>query len=389
MVSQGIPLRRLAAGALSALLLLAAAAPVPGRVEGPAAKPPEDPRKLLSPGYKILATTHYRVWNKDAETAAKVGAYLESLHAAFFAYVRPYARAAAPAAPLDAVLVADEAEYDTIARRVARVARGASGGFFDSRSGVLLLRRYGPFAPAHEGTHQLMHLSGVLATRADLWADEGFADYIAGGYGKAGFSIGRAHRLRLENFRAARTRGLLLPVEKVVALGTEENFMNQGFTPEQVEVAYDQAWAIVHFLIEGEGGKNRARFFAYLRDANAENRVEPQRVEVPRPGPVHGKNPSDAKRKAEIAQRQYEERVRKEVQKAREQMQAQIEALDGKRVERFREYFGEDLAEFQRRVEAHALAIPEDRLIPMGELAEFFGIPAAPVRKPAPAPARP
>ncbi len=349
--------------AVLALLVPAAfsAAPAP-------AGPSDNPLAYLSPGYQIHATVHYRVRHKDAAVAARVGANLEALHAAFFKYFRASLTARIPFAPLEAVVVASPAEYEALARNVAKAGSIQTDGFYHPKSKFLMLKNSSPMVAIHEGAHQLLHASGIQSDIGDTWTSEGLAELFAAGFKDGQVNPGPPHLLRLSGYRMAKEKKMLRPLRELVSFGNETNFLQKGYTQDQMSVAYDQFWALVHFLLQGEGGKNREKFFDFLQDSATENQVQ-----IPKPVRVVAKNPAALKKKMDQTQKQMDKAVK-----------AQVSSLDDKRLARFKEYFGEDFAALQKRMDESILAIP----IPRGALVQQ-AVNVGALAKPPPAKAPP
>ncbi len=109
----------------------------------------------------------------------------------------------------------------------------------------------------HEGAHQLFFTYGIHSPHRieNEWLYEGLAAYCE----TEQLGDGNAYRSQL--LREALRDGTLIPLEKLVnhrhgcglfALGHEE----------RVELAYTEAWALVHFLMKP---RNRDRFYDYIR----------------------------------------------------------------------------------------------------------------------------
>jgi hypothetical protein len=141
-----------------------------------------------------------------------------------------------------------------------------------------------PDALVHEATHQLTQMTllgpGVYGSP---WLMEGLAEY----YGnmksepKTGYQPGRfggkgtwlfhdgANRGRgvrggmredeLKQYRKELSKGVAAPVEVLVGMRDPAQFLSEGSL-----MRYTASWMLVHFLMQGEGGRHRAGFMRYI-----------------------------------------------------------------------------------------------------------------------------
>lgn len=114
----------------------------------------------------------------------------------------------------------------------------------------------------HEGTHFIIHLAEptVLVSR---WIHEGCAEYFAAATcdGKK-FDFGLVQDGRLLHFQDMIARDRVLPMEHLMKAS---NPYREGEEPPEFDgECYAQAWTLVHFLMEGKGGKYRAGFVSFL-----------------------------------------------------------------------------------------------------------------------------
>jgi hypothetical protein len=157
--------------------------------------------------------------------------------------------------------------YNDVADYARAGGPAGSGGAFDGEKlmAVTLRRPDGVISLStwhlvqHEGFHQFAH--AAAGGRLPAWAEEGLAEY----YGEAlftgdGFVTGLIPQTRLAR------------VQRMIAAGEQKSIrdlldLSRDAWRAKVDPRnYDQAWAIVHFLTHGDGGRWRAAFVAYLRD---------------------------------------------------------------------------------------------------------------------------
>lgn len=248
--------------------------PSPSKRQPPAG----DLQRLLSEGYQVHATTHYRVHAKDPTTGRRVGETLEVLYDGFFRIVPEETRPKAPQRPLEAFVVPDPDEFARLAATALHVDTpnaGEFGGFYDPNSQALFVLRGGIQATLHEGTHQLCDVSWLHQEDRDTWAKEGFADFMQWAYWEGKLYPGEPNPswvVWTTRYRRAKEEGTLLSLRALVQLPGGRNILRQGLTLEQVAVAYTQSCALVHHLVIGDGGRRRAAFFAFLAGPVEEER---------------------------------------------------------------------------------------------------------------------
>lgn len=106
----------------------------------------------------------------------------------------------------------------------------------------------------HEGTHQIV--SQRLGSNLPQWLNEGLAEYFQFTlFGKRRSSLGLVDPASLVRLHLLDEGGRLLPFEELLTLTNARwnELVNTG--DARAGVMYPQAWSIVHFLVEGEGGK--------------------------------------------------------------------------------------------------------------------------------------
>ena len=117
----------------------------------------------------------------------------------------------------------------------------------------------------HEGFHQFA--SSRFGNDLPLWVNEGLAEY----FGTAvldgtTFIAGQANARVLEQLHDGLERGAMVPFRRMLAMSHEA--WADSVRSGDAALRYHQAWSMVHFLINGEGGRYRKAFEAYLRAMN-------------------------------------------------------------------------------------------------------------------------
>jgi hypothetical protein len=115
----------------------------------------------------------------------------------------------------------------------------------------------------HEGFHQFAW--SRIGRHVPTWANEGLAEYFGGAYlVRNRFMLGRVDALRLARLKHALEQGKTIPFGRLLSLSNREWSERVAGAHEDADLQYDQAWSIVHFLIEGDRGKYEGMFVKYL-----------------------------------------------------------------------------------------------------------------------------
>jgi hypothetical protein len=148
----------------------------------------------------------------------------------------------------------------------------------------------------HEGFHQFAHL--VIGGQLPVWIDEGLAEYF--GYGLwtgDGIVTGVVPPYCLKRIQGIIRQEKTVPFLEMLMMTSEEwtghvrdSYKGDGAEPgktsdktrpgkpqdgkpaddkaEKAQVNYDQAWAMVHFLVHAENGKYRDAFSGLIADVS-------------------------------------------------------------------------------------------------------------------------
>ena len=115
----------------------------------------------------------------------------------------------------------------------------------------------------HEGFHQFAHTK--LGTELPLWVNEGLAEY----FGAAivvddKVRLGIVDEQRVETVREALRTRQAIDFDQLLNISPQQWHQNMNGGTRQGRLQYDQSWAIVHFLIHGDGGRYQKAFSSYL-----------------------------------------------------------------------------------------------------------------------------
>lgn len=159
---------------------------------------------------------------------------------------------------LDFYLFSHKADY--------HAAGGPEGsyGIYDGRRKLMAVAEKGYsrrlwYLIQHEGFHQFFG----WAMRSDIpvWLNEGLAEYFGEGIWTGdGFVMGDVPTNRVRRIRASIKAGKMRYLDDMLKMS------HKTWNAQMDTGNYDQAWAIVHFLIHGQGGEYRQAFGKFLTD---------------------------------------------------------------------------------------------------------------------------
>jgi len=111
----------------------------------------------------------------------------------------------------------------------------------------------------HEAFHEYLH---AILPSVPIWMDEGMAEYVSGVKIENGqiASTGGILRGRLRNLQAALDSGWDGFAFEFVLRESKEMFYTLA-----PELQYAQAWSMVHFLMQGKGGKYKPLLERYVK----------------------------------------------------------------------------------------------------------------------------
>jgi hypothetical protein len=178
-----------------------------------------------------------------------------------------------PAARMDTFFLATRAQWQRLTLRMLgergiQVTYIERGGF--THAGRAYLFDIGPAdtlsLAGHEGWHQFSQTT--FKERLPLTLEEGIAAFMEGHrwIGRDLVFLGWSNLERYDRLREAVARGGkdLIPLDELLA-GNPESLLARG--PNGPLAYYSQAWALVHFLREGQNGRYAAGFHRMVADA--------------------------------------------------------------------------------------------------------------------------
>jgi len=252
-------------------LFLAVLCVLPGSVVQ--AKPRPLPPPQTRDNWRSVRTNHlFVIGNADAEKLRQVAAWLEFFHSAFARLVSR--NVLDSSVPTTVIIFRDDASF-TPFKPLYNGRPADLAGFFQPGDDVNYIAlsldpdNRDPFSTAfHEYVH--LHLRDNVPG-APLWLNEGLAEL----YGTLQFSGNDAslgtpllHYIRLLR------ENELLPLSTLFSIGTNSPHYNEQ---DKTGIFYGQSWALVHYLMLGENGRQEQfkRFLQQVsRGENAAKAIE-------------------------------------------------------------------------------------------------------------------
>lgn len=219
-----------------------------------------------------ISTANYRLFHTLSGASLKkmMPAFLETSLAH---YSTALITLPPPGKPLETYLFGSRDEWaDYTRRRMGReantyLALGRGGYTIDGTSVLFDLGRFDTLIlAAHEGWHQ--YSQTIFREGLPLWADEGLATWMEGhrwarDADRPTFNPWRNFE-RFGELREAVRDQELIPLDELLD-GVPQGFLKDGTS--RLLTYYAQVWALIHFLVEGEGGKYRAGLERLVDDA--------------------------------------------------------------------------------------------------------------------------
>lgn len=221
---------------------------------------------------RLIRTPAYRVFTTDNTplVADRMALFMES---ALLTYRTMLGPLGGPSVPLDVYLMATRGQWEALTRQTAgpradiylRIQRG---GYAENARAVFY--NIGPrdtFAIAgHEGWHQFTQ--ATFREALPIWLEEGIAVGMEGfrwsDDGERATFLAWSNLERYDRLRELVAAGRRVPLESLLTQRPQDLLQDSGLATLDY---YAQAWALVHFLREGEGGRYEAGLERIVRDA--------------------------------------------------------------------------------------------------------------------------
>ncbi len=239
----------------TALLTLLAALPLPAIAD--------DMYRFTSPRNHYLITT-----DLDKKLAGRIAEHMDRVHAEYDRRLSMFNARDTRTKAL--FLFANPEDYfKTMQENFGVNASNSAGMFFVNERGPMLAAWLGGQSPEqlletlqHEGFHQFAWTR--IGVDLPPWANEGLARYFGDALMVKGkFITGNVSGPRLRHVQNAVKEDRIVPFRQLMTMPTEE--WGNRVVGGNAAMQYDQAWSIVHFLINASRGKYSRAFENYLR----------------------------------------------------------------------------------------------------------------------------
>lgn len=227
---------------------------------------------ITTPNFRLLTTvTNKNSWASPDYMTRRYPILMER---AIDQYTTALGPLPPPAQRLETYVMANRPQWSRVTQRLMRddaevYLRIPRGGFTaNGRSILYFIGRGDTLAiAAHEGWHQ--YTQTTFQNPLPVWLEEGLACYMEGfGWNREGTGTPTFNAWKnAERFDAL---ARAYREQRVQPLDTLFRYAPQDFMKDNIEGAltyYAQAWAFVHFLNEGSGGKYRDALREILQDA--------------------------------------------------------------------------------------------------------------------------
>ena len=225
------------------------------------------PQLVLPPNLRDIRTDHYRIrTDLDDDLANELAKLMEGMFAEYSHRLADF-NDTAEFRVLDVYLFTHKADYT---RLTEDRFRNTGGIFIAGRLNLLaaFLEEQGRDALRRTLQHEAFHQFAFNAISPDLpiWLNEGMAQVFEEGLWVGDqFVPGQASPRRLRQLKSDIDAGRLMDFQKFMDVTPEEWAKNLYDDASRGATYYGQAWAMVHFLVNGENGAFRKRLIEMLK----------------------------------------------------------------------------------------------------------------------------
>lgn len=217
-----------------------------------------------------LKSRHYDiVTDLPRDEALAFGRHMDIVFAEFTKRLRGFG--VRNATPMTLYLMSDQDAYMRLLAGFGINGTNSGGMFFwgGDASGLATFVRGRDRATVlatlqHEGFHQFAYLR--ISDELPIWVNEGLAEWFGEALIVSGkLRLGLAPSSRVAALRIARERRDLMTLESFLKMTSREWSNNLRSGSPRGWTQYDQAWSVVHFLIEADDGKYAGMLLDYLK----------------------------------------------------------------------------------------------------------------------------
>lgn len=223
-----------------------------------------DMRTFASPG------GHYRVsTDLDPAAARTVATHMDRIFAEYDRRLSAFHTR--DSRPMPLYVFEKQKDYERFLKSRGIDGANTSGMFFvrDNESGLATFSAAQNRARMnrvlqHEGFHQFAYIR--VGSELPVWANEGLAEYFAEAlYAKGKWMVGLAPEGRLRGIQKAIRESKAYSLQDLILMPHEDWNGRVNAGDPRAGLMYDQAWALVHFLVNADGGRYADAFVAYMQ----------------------------------------------------------------------------------------------------------------------------
>lgn len=229
--------------------------------------------QTLPSGIQHHHTRHYHIISDvDRRTLAPIITRMDTVADAYLQAIPGFPIKGGKSAPL--YLFRKAEDYHRFLGSLGIDSRGSGGMFFASQiQGGLTTWVEGQSEEwlfhvlQHEGFHHFADLR--IGGTFPIWANEGFAEYFGHGqFVRGRLRLGVAPASRIDRLRKAIEEDAIFSLDEFLRMTTQEWNMRVRTRDRRAQTQYDQAWALVHFLLHAERGRYRQALLTYIRETS-------------------------------------------------------------------------------------------------------------------------
>lgn len=226
--------------------------------------------QVLPDGTYHHHSRHYHVITDiDRRTLAPIMARMDAVAQAYLEAIPGFPIKGGKSAPL--YLFREASDYHRFLGSLGIDSRGSGGMFFASQiqGGLTTWVADQPeewlfHVLQHEGFHHFANLR--IGGQFPIWANEGFAEYFGHGqFVRGKLRLGVAPASRIDRLRRAIETDGIFSLDEFLRMSSGEWNARVRIRDLRSRTQYDQAWALIHFLLHAEQGKYRRALYNYIK----------------------------------------------------------------------------------------------------------------------------
>ena len=209
---------------------------------------------------RTLRSAHYNVHTDlDQPLAEEMGRRLDAMYDEYARRLEQF-KTADPNQRFEVYLFANRDDY----MRLTQNRFPNTGGIFMAGRNLLaaFLEGQGRDGLRRAIQHEAFHQFAFTAISPDLpvWLNEGMAQYFEEGvWTGSSYSIGQVPPRRLRQLQHDMSNKQIVPFRQMLTMTDEQWAANLTSNADKGATQYNQAWAMVHFLVHGSNGNDKYR----------------------------------------------------------------------------------------------------------------------------------